>query len=63
MDFKTSTMDQKFWFNLEKINEVGKLPLKLQIYIDTKKSSLVEKGSWKTEKLVRIKVWSWKIYV
>jgi len=48
---------EKFWSNLERFNEVGKLPLKLKIYIDTRKGSLVGKGSWKTEKLERFKVW------
>jgi len=41
---------------LERFNEVEKLPLKLKIYIDTRKGSLVGKGSWKTEKLERFKV-------
>ena len=30
---------EKFWSNLERFNEVGKLPLKLKIYIDTRKGS------------------------
>jgi len=49
----------KFWFNLERFNEVEKLPLKLKIQIDTRKGSLVEKGSWKTDKLESFCL-SWK---
>ena len=52
----------KFWFNLERFNEVEKLPLKLKIYIDTRKRSLVGKGSWKTEKLETTER-CWKLFL